>query len=66
MKLYITNCNDCPLCNNDNEYGFSCNYPGSLVEEYEMNSYDSTIPPEKCPLIKDNITIELIKENKNG
>jgi len=59
MTIKVTSCHDCPLCNHDNEYGDSCNYPNNEVEEEDMpNPWDNCVPT-KCPLLKENITIEL-------
>jgi hypothetical protein len=60
MNINVTNCNDCPFCNRDNEYGYSCNFPENEVEDYEMAGYDSQIPPEKCPLKKCIAVVELL------
>lgn len=59
MKITVKNCNNCPFCNNDNEYGYSCNYPESEVEEFEMSGYDSELLPEKCPLKKGDVLVTL-------
>lgn len=50
MEIEVINCHDCPLCNEDNEYGYSCNFPNSEVENSEMTKYGSTVIPDKCPL----------------
>jgi hypothetical protein len=60
MDIKVTNCNNCPFCNIDNEYGYSCNFPENEVEEDKMTDINEKLPPEKCPL-KNNITVvELI------
>lgn len=50
MKITVNNCHDCPFCNNDNEYGTSCNFPNNDVDENEMPSYKQNWLPSKCPL----------------
>ncbi len=47
MKMNVTSCGDCPLCNSDNEYGNSCNAPDNDIEEGECE-FDKL--PDKCPL----------------
>ena len=59
MIAYVTNCNDCPFCNNDNEYGKDCNYPNNEVEEYQMTPYMEKWLPEKCPLRNGDIIITI-------
>lgn len=60
MNINVTNCNDCPFCNNYNEYGYSCNLPESEVTKYEMTDYDSKTPPDKCPLKKGIAIVKLL------
>jgi hypothetical protein len=60
MNINVTNCNDCTFCNNDNEYGYSCNFPENEVEENEMTGYNSKTPPDKCPLKKCIAVVELL------
>ena len=58
-EITITNCNNCPFCNNDNESGYSCNFPFSEALASEMTDYDKDIAPEKCPLRVASFTISL-------
>jgi len=60
MNINVSSCRDCPFCNNDNEYGSSCNFPENEVEDYEMTPYGLKNPPEKCPLNKSIAVVELI------
>ncbi len=61
MKIIVKNCNDCPFCNEDNEYGKSCNYPCNKVEEKDMPIYDDKETlPINCPL-RNGDTIITIK-----
>jgi hypothetical protein len=55
--VFITNCNDCPLCNIDFEEGPSCSFPGNEVSQYEMPGHLDTWIPEKCPLLTAPLTI---------
>lgn len=65
MTIKVKNCHDCPFCNSDNEYGNSCNFPGSEVEEHEMPSYNENNLPVKCPLqFNGTILIELERADK--
>jgi len=57
MLILVKNCNDCPFCNNDNEYGYSCNFPGSQVEDFEMTGYNEKEMPVKCPLLSGTATV---------
>jgi hypothetical protein len=59
MKVIVKNCHDCPFCNNDNEYGYSCNHPaeGVDVDEHEMTQYGETKLPAKCPLINGEVIV---------
>lgn len=55
----VTNCQSCPLCNNDNEYGYDrCN----LDINIHMNKFEQ-MPLENihisCPLKENNITFGL-------
>ncbi len=57
MIIEITSCNDCPFCNNDNEYGSSCNLPGNNVEDFEMCGYNQSFIPDKCQLNNQTIVV---------
>lgn len=46
--IKIENCHNCPFCNNDNEYGYSCNLNG--LDYNEMTQYRDTSIPDKCEL----------------
>jgi hypothetical protein len=59
MKIEVTSCHDCPLCNSDMEKGTSCNYPGNDVEDFEMTPYNEEWVPNKCPLRQYSIVIEI-------
>jgi len=53
----IKGCSDCPLRNLESDHmGYYCNHP-----EAEYQTVDK-IAPEWCPLIKQALTIELIKD----
>lgn len=59
MIIEIENCHGCPFCNNDNEFGLSCNMADGKIEDNEMPNYDSTDLPAKCPLRNNDITVKL-------
>lgn len=60
MTLSIKSCSNCPLVNNDNEFGPSCNYPDAAVKEEKVyrSFYDNLEAPTECPLRKELITIQ--------
>jgi hypothetical protein len=58
MKITVTNCHECPFCNNDDEWGWSCKVPLSEVEDWQTSG-DSI--PENCPL--QNMPIEVSKSS---
>lgn len=58
----VTNCYDCPFQNNDNEQGYSCNYPMNDVYPEDMTPYEKQNEPnipEKCPLRNGDILITI-------
>jgi hypothetical protein len=66
-RFIVKSCQDCPFCNNDNEYGKdSCNHPfnfdNAVREGYPYNSFGE-MPKDKvhenCPLKKEPITVSL-------
>lgn len=58
VKYTVKNCHNCPLCNNDNEHGTTCNHPRSDLEQYELTEYGSQILPVKCPLKNEMLTLK--------
>ena len=69
MKIEIENCQDCPFCNNDNEFGYeSCNLALHLgfrkyIEQIGYNQMPADKVHKDCP-IRDLNEIELtIKTN---
>lgn len=57
----IKNCLECPFCNNDSEYGYSCNIAN--IGEYDMPSYKDKWVPKECPLLKEEIIVKLKDAN---
>lgn len=57
--LKILNCQECPFCNNDNEFGYdSCNLKnGILMKNFEQMPYDKI--HNNCPLKINDIQIGL-------
>lgn len=67
-SIRVNNCHDCPLCNNDNEYGLSCNAPTNLTVEqtaemdFIMPDYeDKETVPNWCPLLTGGVIIISLK-----
>ena len=58
-RYLVSNCHDCPFCNNDREEGYSCNHPHGDIEDYELTRYDSKFLPTNCALRDNKITIGL-------
>ena len=59
MNIKVTNCQECPFCNTDYEYGKNqCNANGNIVAEgYQELPSDKV--HELCPLKTESFTIEL-------
>ena len=53
MRVDVTNCDDCPLCSEDDE-GFSCCHVIGVVKL--GGQYDEAMPTN-CPLLNGDITI---------
>ena len=57
MKIIVKNCQECPFCNNDNEYGKdSCNLNTKITLKNWEELPDNSIH-EECPLLKENYEI---------
>jgi hypothetical protein len=58
MVLEIKNCQECPFCNSDNEYGYDgCNLEDIFTEgRYEEMPNDKR--HDDCPLNKNEYTIK--------
>lgn len=68
--IEIRNCQECPFCNNDNEYGFDeCNLSNKmcLSNQVSINSWEELpkrhIHPH-CPLIIDEVIVGIKMESK--
>jgi len=58
IGIKVNNCMDCPLCNSDNEYRYSCSYPDNEVNSvFSDMDLDNGQPPDNCPLRKESILI---------
>ena len=50
MKIIVKNCQDCPFCNDDNEYGKDkCNLETEIILNYWKEMPKDKVH-EKCPL----------------
>lgn len=63
MTVFVNSCYKCPMCNNDNEYGLSCNCPLTEVKDRDMPKGGQHFIPYSCPLKKAAVWIEL-KEDR--
>jgi hypothetical protein len=67
MKITVTNCQQCPFCNNDCEYGKdSCNLDTEIMaEEFYLLPDDKV--HDQCPLLKESyeIVVESFKIQNN-
>ena len=64
MKTFVSSCFNCPLVNNDNEYGLSCNHPDQYepIEENEMTDRPNVVGvPNRCPLKAGMLMVELME-----
>jgi hypothetical protein len=60
MNITVTDCDLCPMSNNDIENGSSCKHPNAPDD----NNLDYTYrPPAWCPLRTESITI-VLKEGR--
>ena len=60
MKIEVTNCNDCLLFTDQNEYGYQCGAPNTTVNDSDIvQSILSKKIPVDCPLIESDILIAL-------
>ncbi len=56
----VANCQDCPCCNNDNEFGHAgCNIDTDIYAKGIYDELPSDKGHEKCPLKKMEINIKL-------
>lgn len=56
MIIHISNCQSCPFCNNDNEYGYDrCNLKDITMEGFEQMPSDKR--HEDCPLSENNFKV---------
>lgn len=61
MKIEITNCQDCPFCNNDNEFGKDqCNLNDEIFG-YFYEELPSDRVHEDCPLLHNDYEVKLKK-----
>jgi hypothetical protein len=59
MKLEIKNCQSCPFCNNDNEYGHdNCNL--QIIELGDFEQLPSDKIHEKCKLRVESVEVSAI------
>lgn len=60
MKIKVTNCQECPFSNHDNEYGTdSCNLDKSITEEIDLLPKQTI--HEKCPLRNESVKVSFAK-----
>lgn len=61
MKKLINGCDECPLKNDDYENGSDCNAEETgLAPRFD---YGKRVQ-DYCPLLKENITVELLPEGR--
>lgn len=63
MNIEITNCQECPFANNDNEFGYgNCNLSSKLKKEIRLDGFEE-LPKDKihdkCPLKENKIIFEI-------
>lgn len=60
MEKEVTNCQECPFCNSDNEYGRDqCNLNTDIFTGKFMVELPSDTVHEKCPLRNEQLTVKL-------
>ena len=61
MKIIVKNCQECPFCNNDNEYGKdACNINLEIGAKVWTELPKDSVH-ELCPLLKENYEIGTVK-----
>ena len=58
-SIKVTNCQECPFCNNDNEYGFDqCNLSEVTSGHWERELPSDSIHKD-CPLKKEGVSVSV-------
>src|SRR5690606_852872 len=63
-NIKVSNCQECPFCNNDNEYGQDkCNLDSEIYAKTNEELPSDKVH-ENCPLVSDNVLVLLINDCK--